>query len=99
MIDSTPSRIRVFVSGFISTSVVSGTCFMHTIIFKSFSPLPWYLSLVSFSGIIRRSGVIPFPRAPVLFSFRSFLQFAEVLRLLDLLALLKPVETQLIDQQ
>ena len=30
MIDSTPSRMRVFVSGFIFTLVVSGTCLMAT---------------------------------------------------------------------
>ena len=31
-IDSTPSRIRVLVSGFILTFVVSGTCFTQTTI-------------------------------------------------------------------
>ncbi len=55
MIEATPSRTRVLVSGLMRTLVVSGTCLMQTTIFTR---LPYFFprtaSLIRFSAITSR---------------------------------------------
>ena len=56
MIEATPSRTRVFVSGLMRTFVVSGTCLMQTMIFTAAPPhfFARTLSLIRLRAITSR---------------------------------------------